>query len=195
MVHALSTLRAGPTAREARPSPALTRRMRRASSPAPAAAPLRADVFHSNSFMAQVGGISVAEMNKLEIELCIRLKWELHIVHGEYLQMVESLCEPEHPAWKKWQHQHAGAFSSDEETSSSDASQHHALPPPPPPAPAAPPPSKSLLPLWATGFRSRAAEPAQPPAGVLRRADGSHAAAAGAGTAGGSSPVNSVSVR
>ena len=39
--------------------------------------PWRADEFYGNLYMARVGGIGVAEMNKLEIELCIRLDWHL----------------------------------------------------------------------------------------------------------------------
>mmetsp|Transcript_6591 Transcript_6591/g.16878 ORF Transcript_6591/g.16878 Transcript_6591/m.16878 type:complete len:271 (-) Transcript_6591:442-1254(-) len=62
------------------------------------------DVFHSNSFMAQVGGISVAEMNKLEIELCLRLNWELHLPYSDYGHMLAALVQPTHPVWAPWQH-------------------------------------------------------------------------------------------
>ncbi|KAJ1617985.1 cyclin-domain-containing protein [Pavlovales sp. CCMP2436] len=140
------------------------------------------DVFHSNSFMAQVGGISVAEMNKLEIELCVRLNWELHIVHDEYVRMLECIYQPQHALWKRWQHQHALSFSSDEETVV--AVGGHALPITPTPTPAAA--SKSILPLWAGGFLSR--EPGSG-GGGLRRADGPSAAPSG------TSPHASVSVR
>lgn len=144
--------------------------------------------------MAQVGGISVAEMNKLEIELCVRLNWELHIVHDEYLQMVQSLFEPEHRVWKRWQHQQPHALPSDDATH--EPREPTGAPPSATPHAAAPQPavSRSVLPLWAAGFRRRT-DAAASQAGTLRRAaDGSHATTAPATTSG-TSPVASVSVR
>lgn len=87
----------------------------------------RADTFHSNSFMAQVGGISVGEMNKLEIELCLRLNWELHILADEYDRMAQTLVVPTHPSWHRWRHVRPplATFSSDEELTPPD----HAMPP------------------------------------------------------------------
>lgn len=139
------------------------------------------DVFHSNSFMAQVGGISVAEMNKLEIELCLRLNWDLHVVYDEYLLMIDSLLQPTDSLWKRWQHQHALAFSSDEETVSAEATEAGEL------GVAAPPPvavvAKSLLPSWS--FRTRDASP-----GVGREAGESASR-----TTSGSKEATTVSVR
>jgi hypothetical protein len=122
--------------------------------------------------MAQVGGISVAEMNKLEIELCLRLNWELHIVHGEYINMVNSLFQPNDSLWLRWQHQYASNFSSDDDMGQGDAQSQPQVQHVPPPALTTPPlaaaaaasqqqatasGSKSLLPKWvANGFgRSR----------------------------------------
>lgn len=37
------------------------------------------DVYHTNSFMAQCGGIRVQEINILEIEMCTRLRWKMQV--------------------------------------------------------------------------------------------------------------------
>lgn len=138
--------------------------------------------------MAQVGGISVAEMNKLEIELCLRLNWELHIVHDEYLNMVESLLQPHRPLWRRWQHQHSLSFSSDDEAAPPEsAGPSHALG-------GMQQAARSLLPKWAGGFpraQGGASDAAQPPADALIRQASDPTSGRGDP---GASPATSVSV-
>mmetsp|Transcript_27879 Transcript_27879/g.81953 ORF Transcript_27879/g.81953 Transcript_27879/m.81953 type:complete len:251 (+) Transcript_27879:107-859(+) len=107
------------------------------------------DVFHSNSFMAQVGGISVAEMNKLEIELCLRLNWELHVMGSEFDHMVSCLHDRDASLWRRWQHHHAMMTSSDEDITPVEERT--------PSLQAQGPTSvfaKAKMPLWGGGFRS-----------------------------------------
>lgn len=64
--------------------------------------PPRADVFHANVFMAQCGGITNEELNKLEVEMCERMQWRLMIDPDELLEMLRSLGEPNAPLWRSW---------------------------------------------------------------------------------------------
>lgn len=148
--------------------------------------------------MAQVGGISVAEMNKLEIELCLRLNWELHLAHSDYAQMLVALVQPTHQRWTPWQHTRGVSSaepSADDARAAADTTSSVSDMTPKQAVPVAThavassgsvparPSQHTHLPLWASGanFRREAA-----PAFTRQPA-----AAAAAGT----SPAASVSVR
>ena len=60
------------------------------------------DVFHANAFMAQCGGISNAELNKLEVDICQRLLWGLQVEPEELMAMTRELGEPSAPLWAQW---------------------------------------------------------------------------------------------
>ena len=51
----------------------------------------RADTFHPNRFMAKCGGITNAELNKLEVELCERLRWDLAVQPDELIALTSQL--------------------------------------------------------------------------------------------------------
>jgi len=60
------------------------------------------DVFHANLFMAQCGGISVGELNKLELELCRRLDWRLMPSMAQ-LHRLRGAIDDESPGyWDAW---------------------------------------------------------------------------------------------
>lgn len=42
------------------------------------------DIYHTNSFMAQCGGIRVHEINHLELEMCTRLRWKMQVDADEF---------------------------------------------------------------------------------------------------------------
>jgi len=60
------------------------------------------DVFHANSFMAQCGGISVGELNALEIEFCKWLTFRLIPDKEEMRALVCALGDASDPFWKGW---------------------------------------------------------------------------------------------
>ena len=51
----------------------------------------RADTFHPNRFMAKCGGITNAELNKLEVDLCERLRWDLAVQPDELIALTSQL--------------------------------------------------------------------------------------------------------
>ena len=51
----------------------------------------RADTFHPNKFMAKCGGITNAELNKLEVDLCERLRWDLAVQPDELIALTNQL--------------------------------------------------------------------------------------------------------
>lgn len=57
------------------------------------------DVFHANFFMAQCGGINLAELNKLEVELCTQLGWKLVPTNEALTRLVGALRSPKSPVW------------------------------------------------------------------------------------------------
>ena len=63
--------------------------LRASASPAPLYA--RADTFHPNRFMAKCGGITNAELNKLEVDLCERLRWDLAVQPDELIALTSQL--------------------------------------------------------------------------------------------------------
>jgi len=78
------------------------------------------DIFHGNGFMAQCGGISGKELNKLEYELCRTLKWRL-IPSLRELQLLRSALDaPDGGYWEVWRNTRAspalppGSSDSDE---------------------------------------------------------------------------------
>ena len=60
------------------------------ASASPPHAPL-ADTFHPNRFMAKCGGITNAELNKLEVDLCERLRWDLAVQPDELIALTSQL--------------------------------------------------------------------------------------------------------
>jgi len=60
------------------------------------------DVFHANVFMAQCGGITNDELNKLELEFCERLGWRLMIDPQDLLALISHLDDPSSALWKRW---------------------------------------------------------------------------------------------
>lgn len=52
--------------------------------------------------MAQCGGITNEELNKLEIEMCERMQWRLIVEPDELLEMLRQLGEPNAPLWRSW---------------------------------------------------------------------------------------------
>ena len=67
-----------------------------------ASPPALADIFHANLFMAQCGGISVGELNKLEVDLCERLHWRLVPSIGEMRELLEAVQNPQMTFWNGW---------------------------------------------------------------------------------------------
>jgi hypothetical protein len=61
-----------------------------------------ADVFHANVFMAQCGGITNAELNKLEVDLCERMLWGLTVEPEELIVMTQQLGDASSPLWSHW---------------------------------------------------------------------------------------------
>ena len=61
-----------------------------------------ADVFHANVFMAQCGGITNAELNKLEVDLCERMRWGLTVEPEELITMTQELADASSPLWGHW---------------------------------------------------------------------------------------------
>jgi hypothetical protein len=61
-----------------------------------------ADIFHANLFMAQCGGIGVGELNKLEVDLCERLKWKLLPTTKEMGELLEAVYNPQAAFWNGW---------------------------------------------------------------------------------------------
>lgn len=49
------------------------------------------DVYHTNSFMAQCGGIRVQEINHLELEMCTKLHWKVQVAAPELESIQSSL--------------------------------------------------------------------------------------------------------
>jgi len=60
------------------------------------------DVFHANVFMAQCGGITVGELNKLEAELCMRLHWRLLPKLSDIHELMDALPKPQSAFWTPW---------------------------------------------------------------------------------------------
>lgn len=60
------------------------------------------DIFHANLFMAQCGGIGVGELNKLEVDLCERLKWKLLPTTKEMGELLEAVYNPQAAFWNGW---------------------------------------------------------------------------------------------
>lgn len=60
------------------------------------------DVFHANVFMAQCGGITNAELNKLEVDLCERMLWGLTVEPEELIVMTQQLGDASSPLWSHW---------------------------------------------------------------------------------------------
>jgi hypothetical protein len=60
------------------------------------------DIFHANVFMAQCGGIASGELNKLEVELCERLRWRLLPHVEEMAQLREAITNPQAGFWNCW---------------------------------------------------------------------------------------------
>jgi len=60
------------------------------------------DVFHANLFMAQCGGITVGELNKLERDLCEKLNWRLLPTVSEMRALLEAVGNPNAPFWLSW---------------------------------------------------------------------------------------------
>lgn len=59
------------------------------------------DSYYSNVYFAKVGGVSLPELNGLEVELLLRLDFRLHVQPAEFEAVCASLCErlqPEPPA-------------------------------------------------------------------------------------------------
>ena len=52
--------------------------------------------------MAQCGGITNEELNKLEVVMCQRIQWRLMIEPDELLEMLRQLGEPNAPLWRSW---------------------------------------------------------------------------------------------
>ena len=61
-----------------------------------------ADIFHANLFMAQCGGIGVAELNKLELELCERLQWQLLPTVADIRELIDAMQNPQASFWDAW---------------------------------------------------------------------------------------------
>ena len=61
-----------------------------------------ADVFHANVFMAQCGGITNAELNKLEVDLCERMRWGLTVEPEELITMTQQMGDASSPLWSHW---------------------------------------------------------------------------------------------
>jgi len=57
------------------------------------------DIFHANIFMAQCGGITNTELNKLEVELCDRLRWGLFVEPEELFALSRELADPSRAIW------------------------------------------------------------------------------------------------
>ena len=61
-----------------------------------------ADTFHPNEFMAKCGGITNAELNKLEVDLCERMWWGLTVEPEELITMTQQLGDASSPLWSHW---------------------------------------------------------------------------------------------
>jgi len=53
--------------------------------------------------MAQCGGIGVAELNKLELELCERLQWKLLPSVADIRELIDAMQTPQASFWDAWQ--------------------------------------------------------------------------------------------
>ena len=53
--------------------------------------------------MAQCGGIGVAELNKLELELCERLQWKLLPTVADIRELIDAMQTPQASFWDAWQ--------------------------------------------------------------------------------------------
>ena len=60
------------------------------------------DTFHANLFMAQLGGIGVYELNKLETDLCTQLQWRLLPTAGDLGELNDALANPKATFWNAW---------------------------------------------------------------------------------------------
>lgn len=63
---------------------------------------LCADIFHTNLFIAQCGGINVIELNRLEAELCDLLCWRLIPTAHELHSLSTSLENVTSSYWDSW---------------------------------------------------------------------------------------------
>ncbi|ESL09134.1 hypothetical protein TRSC58_03152 [Trypanosoma rangeli SC58] len=54
-------------------------------------AKLRDDVYYSNEYYSRIGGISNAEINKLELRFCTWLEWDMWVEEAEYATLEELL--------------------------------------------------------------------------------------------------------
>ena len=52
--------------------------------------------------MAQCGGITNEELNKLEMEMCERMRWGLTVEPDELITLTSQLCDPSSPLWAQW---------------------------------------------------------------------------------------------
>uniref|UniRef100_A0A7S4M8A4 Cyclin N-terminal domain-containing protein n=1 Tax=Prymnesium polylepis TaxID=72548 RepID=A0A7S4M8A4_9EUKA len=72
------------------------------------------DVFHANLFMAQCGGISVSELNKLEIKLCRRLSWRLMPSPEQLHRLRSALDDGSTGYWEAWRNTPKAAATCDD---------------------------------------------------------------------------------
>ena len=64
------------------------------------ASKLNDDVHHFNRHMSECGGVSLAELNALELELCTRLRWRLVLGKDEFARVVDALRDPASRVWR-----------------------------------------------------------------------------------------------
>ncbi len=51
------------------------------------------DLYYTNEYYAQVGGVALAELNKLESEMLCMLEYNLHVAPEMYQQYVQQMTE------------------------------------------------------------------------------------------------------
>jgi len=78
------------------------------------------DIFHANMFMAQCGGISVSELNKLELELCRQLDWRLVPTVQQLHTLRASLDDLGLGYWDAWRNTNATSAHADAATGETD---------------------------------------------------------------------------
>merc|ERR1711924_456556 len=54
--------------------------------------------------MAQVGGITVADINKLELEFCKCINWNTILTMDDWQLATDALSQSDHLFWDMWQH-------------------------------------------------------------------------------------------
>mmetsp|Transcript_16092 Transcript_16092/g.52409 ORF Transcript_16092/g.52409 Transcript_16092/m.52409 type:complete len:302 (+) Transcript_16092:59-964(+) len=60
------------------------------------------DIFHANHFMAQCGGISLLELNALEIEMCKWLTFRLVLEPEDLRDLISAISDCASPYWASW---------------------------------------------------------------------------------------------